>query len=67
MRAIIIEDKDARALLDSLEMQKLKENRHLIANEWHDIPKPLIDACHRTFHYVVCRWLQDQGCDVVRR
>jgi hypothetical protein len=21
---------------------------------------------HRWFHYVVCKWLQDQGCNVVR-
>jgi hypothetical protein len=66
MRAIIIDDKDARALLDSLEMQKLKENRHLLAKEWVDIPPELVNTCHRTFHYIVCKWLQDQGCNVVR-
>lgn len=66
MRVIIIEDKDARALVESLEMQKLKENRHLLGKDWVDIPPELVNACHRTFHYVVVRWLQDQGCNLIR-
>jgi hypothetical protein len=26
----------------------------------------LADDIHRRFHFVVCRWLQEQGADVVR-
>ena len=61
MKAIIIEDKDARKLLESLELEKYKtidNNR----NDWD-----LVQTIHGHFHYVVCRWLQDQGADVVRK
>ena len=60
MKVIIIEDKDARQLLDSLELEEFKvvqDNQ----SDWDTIQK-----IHRHFHYVVCRWLQDQGADVVR-
>ena len=60
MRAIIIDDKDAKALLKLLELsefQQIKE-RH---QDW-----PLIQEVHRKFHYVVCCWLQEQGADPVR-
>lgn len=60
MKAIIISDADARALLDKLELTALRNNGHNVR----------LDTCtpaemHRVFHYVVCRWLQEQGADVV--
>ncbi len=61
MKAIIIEDKDTLELLDRLELEKFKviqDNE----SQWD-----LVQKVHRHFHYVVCRWLQDQGADVVRR
>ena len=63
MRVIIIEDKDARALLDSLKLESLTASLCL-----HDGMgrQELIDTIHRAFHYRVCTWLQEQGCKVVR-
>jgi hypothetical protein len=65
MRAIIISDTDAKALLDKLELVKLRGAGHLVRD---DPDKPAsLDEVHRTFHYVVCRWLQEQGADIVAR
>jgi len=64
MRAIIITDADARALLDKLELTKLKADN--IMRDDMDRP-PTKAEIHRAFHYVVCRWLQEQGADVVGR
>ncbi len=61
MKAIIIQDHDARALLDKLELAKLKEH-YAQRQEPHTF-----DDMHRTFHYVVTRWLQEHGADVVGR
>ena len=61
MRVILIEDKDARALLDSLKLELFSLSEH---------NKPVADSLageiHRAFHYRVCVWLQEQGCEVVR-
>ena len=65
MKAIIISDADARALLDKLELTKLKGAGHF-PRESPENP-PSIGEMHRVFHYVVCRWLQEQGADVVGR
>ncbi len=59
MRVIIIEDKDAKALLDQLKLAQL--DKSLMRS---DANKATIDCIHRGFHYVVTKWLQDQGCDV---
>ena len=67
MKAIIINDTDARALLDSLELTALRDAGHY---RGFDNPPPTpeqIAHAHRVFHYVVTRWLQEMGCDVVRR
>jgi hypothetical protein len=69
MRAIIIDDKDAKQLLESLQLAKLKARnnpRDMQAYKPEDVPWA-IDDVHQWFHYHVCKWLQDQGCDVVRR
>ncbi len=64
MRAIIIQDTDARALLDKLKLTSMTANNVLRA----DPGRPsTADDMHRAFHYVVCRWLQEQGADVVGR
>ena len=69
MRAIIIDDKDARALLDSLKLTALQAANHGLSPvhiREGATQKEIIEAAHGTFHYVVCRWLQEQGCNVVR-
>ncbi len=64
MKAIIISDSDARALLDSLELTKM---RHI------DLMRPSTEEStsyadvHRAFHYIVTGWLQAQGADVTKR
>lgn len=64
MRAIIIDDKDARALLDKLELAAMNKDNILRS----DYTKPVtVEDIHRAFHYVVVRWLQEQGADVVGR
>ena len=56
MKAIIISDSDARALLTSLELTKMKSD-HLVRE---DLDSPsTTEEIHRVFHYVVCRWLQE--------
>lgn len=62
MRAIIINDVDARALLAKLELTKLRGDGHIMREDF-DRP-PTIEEIHRVFHYVVVRWLQDQGATV---
>lgn len=63
MRAIIISDADARALLSRLELNAMRA-----ANHWPHNSKATNEAiqeAHRTFHYIVCNWLQEQGADCV--
>lgn len=64
MKAIIISDADARALLDKLELTKMR-GAHCWRED-NDRP-PTVSEIHRAFHYVVCCWLQEQGADVVGR
>ena len=69
MRAIIIDDKDARALLDSLKLESMETGNigyGVEENEaWHSLPenvrREIIKRVHGRFHYIVCGWLQDQG------
>ena len=75
MKAIIIEDKDARALVDQLKLTELQgrpighnagviaERRGITADEM----RLLFEEIHGVFHYRVVVWLQEQGADVVRR
>lgn len=67
MRAIIIQDHDAKALLDQLKLQSYTE-----PVDWtlalDKLPKNVRDNArqdmHRHFHYIVCEWLQAQGANV---
>lgn len=68
MKAIIIEEKDCKALLDRLELAKFQAaHRQPIR---HIAPKELgigtsetvtLEDMHRWFHYVVTEWIQEQG------
>lgn len=69
MKAIIIEDKDARALVDSLLLERLRVDNIMSMDAekpsaWSDGAwrKKQIDDLHQSFHFVVVRWLQAQGC-----
>lgn len=64
MKAIIIQDTDARALLDKLKLESMREAGHFREDSGGP---PSIASIHRAFHYVVCRWLQEQGADTVGR
>ena len=71
MQAIIIQDADAANLLDLLKLEKFSDPQMWANNDtWHAIPKHTRDAMlgdmHRKFHFVVCRWLQEQGASCVR-
>ena len=60
MRVIIIEDKDAKALLDRLDLTALKRDRI-----WTDPEHPpTVDDMHRAFRYVVVNWLHEQGAEL---
>ena len=71
MKAIIIQDADAANLLDLLKLEKFSDPQMWQNNDaWHAIPKQsrdqMLDDLHRKFHYIVCRWLQEQGASCVR-
>jgi len=60
MRAIIIEDKDAQALMDKLKLGSMQEGNVL---RFRDSNEPAtLKEVHGAFVYVVVQWLQDQGC-----
>ncbi len=61
MKAIIIEDKDAKALLAQLELEKFN-TVHLRKDPDRPVSR---DEMHRWFHYVVVNWLQEQGAEIV--
>ncbi len=62
MRAIIIIDDQARALLEQLELRALRDKNHGPRED-----SEIVSQVHRAFHYVVTRWLQEMGCDTVRK
>ena len=71
MRAIIIQDADAANLLDLLKLEKFSDPQMWGDNDaWNAIPEQARDAMlcnmHRKFHFIVCRWLQEQGASCVR-
>jgi hypothetical protein len=77
VRAIIIDDKDAIALVEQLKLDEL-----LLKDNWPGVREfelfkegkisadqfreALVKDIHRTFHFHVVRWLQDQGANVTR-
>ena len=72
MRVIIISDSDARALLEQLELEKLRDRNIFVARAAQQSKmseserKTVIDEMHRAFHYIVTRWLQEQGASITR-
>ena len=64
VRAIIISDAEAKALLDRLELQAMREAHHWPAGRPDSAE---VNGAHRAFHFVVCRWLQEMGAEVTPR
>ncbi len=55
MRVIIIEDKDAKNLISKLELEKFKISKSGMTE---------VSQIHRQFHYIVAKWLQEQGAEL---
>lgn len=75
MRAIIIDDKDSRALLDRLKLESFERNNLggygvSEAEAWCALPestrRAIVERIHGRFHYVVTSWLQEQGASTNR-
>lgn len=71
MKAIIIQDSDAANLLDLLKLEKFSDPQQWSNNDaWHALPEhvrnEMANNLHKKFHYIVCRWLQEQGASCVR-
>lgn len=68
MKAIIIQDEDARALLDKLKLEKFEAepSGYLADQVSSELYKCVVDDVYGKFHYIVCRWLQDQGAQITR-
>lgn len=75
MRAIIIDEKDSSNLLDLLKLEKFthepcgySKTRDLMADRGLTKEEMgwVIEDIHKRFHYIVCRWLQEQGASCVR-
>ena len=78
MRAIIIQDKDAKALVDKLKLESLEGTDHafrgavqhldlldkLTPFERDTLLGALVSGIHSSFHYHVVRWLQEQGAQI---
>ena len=59
VRAIIIQDHEARALLNKLKLEAVRPRME-------GAKEDPIQRAHGIFHYEVCRWLQEMGCNTVR-
>lgn len=73
MKAIIIQDADASNLLDLLKLEKFEGPAMYNSSgieAWNSLPETtrdyLLGQMHRKFHYIVCRWLQEQGATCIR-
>lgn len=77
MKAIIIQDHDCKALIEKLQLEKLKdrptvfipgatpeqvEQFNKVYGRWiQDVKNDL----YSSFHFVVVRWLQEQGANLI--
>lgn len=75
MKAIIIQDHDAANLLDSLKLEQLSDKHpftsregalHQLTPDERRYQQQITEDMHRRFHYIVTRWLQEQGASVNR-
>jgi hypothetical protein len=70
MRAIIINDNDARSLLDQLRLESFKGIASCpLADNLNLQPEQLglvVNEIHRKFHFIVSQWLQEQGASLIR-
>ena len=77
MRAIIIQDADARALLDQLKLESFGDTNVIMPSmtpeqydQFNKVYGPWLKQAkqemHRAFHHRVATWLSDQGASLVR-
>ena len=63
-KQFVVTEEEFMSLIESLEIHALRKNN--IMRE--DYSKPAThEDIHRSFHYVVVRWVQKMGADAVRR
>ncbi len=66
MKAIIIEEKDCKALLGRLKLESFNNYGDRVSEIYgisEEVRAAYISEVHRRFHYVVTTWLQEQGSD----
>lgn len=69
MRAIIVDEKDVLAFLDQLKLATFDDYCGRTSEIYGisvEVRKAMVEEIHRRFHYVVVRWLQEQGASCVR-
>lgn len=59
MRAIIIDDKDAKDLLRRIDLERVKRSGNTTP-----IDGGPVDDAYSLFKHVLVVWLQDQGCKI---
>lgn len=64
MRAIIIQDHDARALLDRLELKATQLEERFAQQD--STQRYVADECWRGLRFELVQWLQEQGATVTR-
>lgn len=62
MKAIIIQDHEAKALVDKLELIKLQGRISPFADT--ETAESKLGEVHRLFHYEVVNWLQKMGASL---
>jgi len=59
MKAIIIEEKDAQALINNLKLARLERDRY-----HNGETDPTVENMHRIFYAEVIDWFKEQGANV---
>lgn len=60
MRMVVCKERDAKPLLEKLELERVKASGNVVSTQGNPI-----DDAHRLYHYHVVKWLQEHGFDVI--
>lgn len=55
MKCFLLKEEDFQELLNKIELEYLRKHH------WHGTKQLDITDMHRTFHYVVTKWIQERG------